>query len=164
MYYEVSVLIRNDIIKWVLSYNLIFLAVYSWIIWRGTRQVDLFKFQHNAIMLIFGAWSITFTFIVIFAGKYFTGLNDITQGISKDYQFIILIKFSNDYWIFLNWFYIGFCKNKKAKKGTDAEDQEENDFNALDLHDGRYTTILPAERRESRVGSHRYTMADKELR
>jgi len=115
-YSEMNLLVRNDIIKWILSYNIILIIVYSWIIWKGTRQADLFKFGNNIIMLVFGVWSISFATITVFASKYFKSLEALSTGISKDYDFIVLIKFSNDLWVFMNWFYIGICKSRTSKK------------------------------------------------
>jgi len=51
----------------------------------------------------------------------------------------------NDLWVFANWFYVG-CK-KQAKKDSSNEEKEKRDFNVLDMHDGRFTTLLPATKR-----------------
>ena len=47
-------------------------------------------------------------------------IHDLQAGIDKDFYFIVLIKFISDFWVFINWFYVG-CK-KKAKKNSSLEE------------------------------------------
>ena len=61
-------------------------------------------------MLVFALYSVIFNVTILASSS--PAITDLGSPVNKDYKFLVIVKFFNDLWVFLMFFYVGHFKSK----------------------------------------------------